>query len=101
MMHAEFVFLKLLTMAFGLLVAYVSFRGYSRYHSLPLLYVSIGFVFISVGAALEGLLFEFTSLTLYRASLVNTGFMVLGMGCILYSIYGGPRTRSGTIHVRE
>lgn len=100
-MHTEFFFLKLLTMGFGLTVAYAAFRGYDRYQNVPLLYVSVGFVFISLGAGLEGLLFEFTPLSLYYATLVNTVFVALGIACVLYSIYGNARTRSKTTTVRE
>lgn len=100
MIHLEFVFLKLLTMVLGLLVAAAAYRGYRRYGTRPLLHVAIGFLLISVGAALEGLLFDFTPLTLYQASLVHTAFMVTGMGAILYSVYGGLTNRTDVREVR-
>lgn len=95
MIHIEFLFLKLLTMGFGLLVAIAAYRGYRRYESVPLLYVAVGFVLISFGAGLEGVLFDLTPLTLYQASMVHTVFMVVGMSLILYSIYGQPVPRIG------
>lgn len=101
MIHFEFVFLKLVTMSLGLVVSYVAYRASNRHRSRPLLYVAIGFAFISVGAGLEGALFHFTTVSLYRASLVHTGFMAVGIGWILYSIYGGTKTRSGTPEVRD
>lgn len=89
MIHLEFVFLKALTMLLGLIVALAAYRGYRRYRSRPLGYVAVGFLLLSIGAGLEGVLFDFTPLTLYQASLVHTVFMIAGMGFILYSIYGG------------
>lgn len=97
MIHIEFVFLKLLTMIIGLLVAYAAFRAYRRYQSRPLAYVAIGFVFISLGEGFEGLLFDFTTLTLYQASIVHSVLMVIGMGLILYSIYSGSNTAVRTV----
>lgn len=88
MIHFEFLFLKLLTMSLALVVAIVGYQASRRHQSQPLLFVSFGFGFIGVGTGLEGLLFDFTSLSLYQASLVHTGFMIVGIGCILYSIYG-------------
>lgn len=101
MIHTEFVFMKLVTMALGLVVASAALRGYYRYGSVPLLYVAIGFVFISAGAGLEGILFEFTSLSLYYSSLVHTSFMAIGIACVLYSIYGGTGARGVKLEKRE
>lgn len=101
MIHFEFVFLKLVTLLLGLVVATVAFRASRRHRSRPLLCVSIGFVFISVGAGLEGMLFHFTTVSLYQASLVHTGFMAVGIGWVLYSIYGGATLRTGTIDERD
>lgn len=92
MIHIEFVFLKLLTMGIGLLVAYAAYRAYTRHQSRPLAYVAAGFVLISLGEGIEGILFDFTPLTLYQASLVHSVLMVVGMVLILYSIYGGSTT---------
>lgn len=101
MIHFEFVFLKLVTLSLGLIVAYAAYRAFRRYHNRPLLYVAIGFAFIGTGAGLEGLLFHFTSLSLYWASLVHTGFMAIGMAWILYSIYGGSTPQSGPVDERN
>ena len=88
MIHIEFVFLKVLTMVAGLVVAIAAYRAYRRYESQPLLYVALGFLLISIGVGSEGILFDFTPLTLYQASIVHTVFMIGGMALILYSIYG-------------
>lgn len=101
MIHTEFVFLKLITMGLGLLVALAALRGYYRYGSSPLWYVAIGFGLISVGAGFEGILFEFTALSLYHASLVHTALMTLGIACVLYSIYGGTSVTTTEVDHHE
>ena len=94
MIHIEFVFLKLATMLVGFVVAYAAFVGYRRYESRPLLFVAIGFVLISLGEGLEGVLFDFTPLSLYQASIVHSLLMISGMLAILYSIYGPVVTKT-------
>lgn len=102
MIHVEFVFIKLLTMVLGFIVASAAFRGYRRYGSQPLLFVALGFVLISVGVGLEGVLFDFTPLTLYQSSLIHSVFMVAGMACILYSIFGRNLSSSkGTVEIHS
>ena len=100
MIHIEFVFLKLLTMAAGLVVAVAAYRGYRRYDSKPLLHVALGFLLISIGVGAEGILFDFTPLSLYQASMIHSVFMIVGMALIVYSIYedrlpGLGRAREG------
>ena len=100
MIHIEFVFLTLATMIVGFVVAYAAFRGYRRHGTRPLLYVAFGFALISLGEGLEGLLFDFTSLSLYQASIVHSVLMVSGMLAILYSIYGPTVTKTEVVQGR-
>lgn len=65
------------------------------HESMPMLYVAVGFVLISFGAGLEGVLFDLTPLTLYQASMVHTAVLVVGMSLFLYSVYGQPVPRIG------
>ncbi|WP_439330862.1 DUF7521 family protein, partial [Halorubrum ezzemoulense] len=39
-------------------MTYQAYRGYRVYGSEPMLYVAIGFLFISVGSVIEGILFD-------------------------------------------
>lgn len=88
MIHLEFVFLKALTMVLAVLVAVAAYRAHTRYGSRSLFHLAIGFILIALGVGLEGILFDFSPLTLYQASLVHTTLMIFGMVFILYSIYG-------------
>ncbi|MFB6146372.1 MAG: hypothetical protein ABEJ08_01635 [Halobacteriaceae archaeon] len=90
-MHVELVVGKVLTMGLGFLIAYQAYRGYRVHDSEPMLYVAVGFFFISVGSVIEGVLFEVAGLDIFVAGAIQTGVVAVGMLVILYSLYGGPR----------
>jgi hypothetical protein len=87
-MHIELVIAKLVTVALGLLITYQAYRGYSTYGSEPMRYVAIGFLLITVGAVLEGVLFEVFDLSLFVAGAIQTSLVAAGMLVVLYSLYG-------------
>lgn len=53
-----------------------------------MLYLALGFVFVTVGAALAGLLFEFLSYDLTIVETIEAGAEVIGFSLIVYSILG-------------
>lgn len=87
-MHIELIIAKLVTMLLGVLIAYQAYRGYRRSGSQPMLYVAIGFVLISVGAVIEGILFDVFHFSIFDAGTVQTAIVAVGMLCILYALYG-------------
>ena len=95
--HTELVIAKLIVVALGFLIAHQAFRSYRRGNGRPMLFVSVGFIFISVGAVIEGILYEFDILTIYRASAIQTGIVAIGMLFVLYSLYGGSMDNEITI----
>ncbi|MCU4752364.1 hypothetical protein OB919_10255 [Halobacteria archaeon AArc-curdl1] len=97
--HTELVIAKLIVVTLGLLIAYQAYRSYRRGNGRPMLFVSIGFLFISVGSVIEGLLYELDILTIYQASSIQTGIVAFGMLFVLYSLYGG--SMSSQIIIRE
>lgn len=90
-MHIELVITKLVTMVLGIAIAYQAYRGYRRNHTLPMLYVALGFLLVSVGAILDGVLFDVAGLSLVDAGTIQTGIVAVGMLTILYALYGGKR----------
>ena len=88
-MHTELIIAKLVVIGLGLGIAFQAYRSYRRGHGQPLLFVAIGFVFISLGAVIEGILYELDVLTIYQASAIQTGIVAVGMLFVLYSLYGG------------
>ena len=87
-MHPGLIVAKLVTMVLGFLIAYQAYRGYRRNNSRPLLYVAIGFVFISFGAVIEGILFDVVGFTLSDSGTVATIIVAVGMLSVLYALYG-------------
>jgi len=90
-MHIELVIAKIFTAVLGIAIAYQAYRGYRRTDSAPLRYVAVGFVFISIGAVLEGILFDVVGLSIFDAGTIQTAVVALGMLFILYALYGGNR----------
>ena len=88
-MHTELIIAKLVVIVLGLAIAFQAFRSYRRGNGQPMLFVAIGFVFISLGAVTEGVLYELNVLTIYQASAIQTGIVAVGMLFVLYSLYGG------------
>lgn len=88
MVHYELVVAKLVTMGLGFLIAHQAYKGYREYNSTPMLYVAIGFLFISVGAIIEGILFDVVGWSIFLAGTVQTAIVAIGMVVILYSLYG-------------
>ncbi|WP_135663492.1 DUF7521 family protein [Halorhabdus rudnickae] len=83
-----------ITIAIGIAIAYVAFRGYRRNASRPMLFIAIGFVLaIAFPGTLEYLLyilivaFDFQSPLdqLYLAGIMQ-GSQLLGMAAILYAL---------------
>ena len=91
-MHLELVAGKLVTMTLGFVIAYQAYRGYRRNDSAPMLYVAVGFLFISFGAVIEGVLFEVVGLSFTQAGAVQTAIVAVGMLFVLYSLYGRAST---------
>jgi hypothetical protein len=87
-MHIGLVIGKLVTDGLGLLIAYQAYRGYRAYGSEPMLYVAIGFLFISIGAVIEGILFDVVGLSIFLSGTIQTAIVAAGMIVILYSLYG-------------
>lgn len=85
--------LKLGTLVLSLTVAYLAFHAYQRSGVSPMLYVSVGFVFIGVGAICEGLIYSVLDTSLFSAALVQAALVSLGMVLILRSIVAGPGNR--------
>jgi hypothetical protein len=94
MVHPELVVAKLVTMGLGFLIALQAYRGYREYGSEPMLYVAIGFLFISVGAIIEGILFDVFQVSIFLAGTIQTTIVAIGMVVILYSLYSEMPTGS-------
>lgn len=94
-MHEPLVAAKIGVLLVGLFISYQAYRGYLRNDTPAMKYLAIGFALISVGTAIEGLIFEVLHTHLYHASTVQTVISGIGMLVILYSLYGDHSTEVG------
>ena len=78
---------KLLVLVLGLLIAYQGFRAYRRQQSQPMLLISAGFLFLSVGSSLDCSLLSMLNLKSPLSGLVQTCVLTVGMVFVLLSIY--------------
>lgn len=92
-MHEPLIVAKLIVLGLGLVIAITAYRGYQRHGSKAMLYLAVGFVLISVGTAIEGLLFELLDLDIFLASAIQTMVAASGMLVVLYSLYGNHTRR--------
>lgn len=93
-MHIELVIAKVITVGLGLLITAKAYQGYRAYGSEPMRYVAIGFLFISVGSVIEGILFDVVGLSIFVAGTIQTTIVAIGMLFVLYSLYGRLPERS-------
>jgi len=75
----------------SLLIAYEALRGYRGTQERAMLYLAVGIVLLTAGPiALRIALPTFTDAPESVRLLSTTVSELLGLGCILYSIYGRP-----------
>lgn len=75
-------------------IAYASLRAYARTGRAALGLLGLGFILVTVAAALAGILYEFVTHDLLTAWSVSAAFDGAGFAVILYSIVR-PATISG------
>ena len=90
MIGLPIVVVKTITLLLSFSIAYLAFYASRRSDSRPLLYVSVGFVFIGVGAICEGLVYTLLGTSQFSAALVQAALVSFGMVLILRSIVAGP-----------
>lgn len=81
------VVIKTLTLAFGGLITFLSYRAYTRTGSPALRALAIGFGVVTTGAIAAGLLDQLTPLGLRWSVLVESLLTLAGFAVITYSLY--------------
>ena len=85
----------LVTAGLSLGVAYVLLRGYQRNQNQARLYLALGLVFLTTGPILiQLLLTNFTAVSAVGRSAAANASKLLGLGAILYAIYGASHPRA-------
>ena len=75
-----------LILVFGGIIVFIALRGYSKRGSSSMLYLAIGFGFVTVGAVLAGLLFEVMNSDLVEVAMVQATFQAFGSFMIVLSL---------------
>lgn len=70
----------------GTIIALLSFVAYRRYGSNLMLYISIGFVLLTLGSVVEGVLFEVFGTPLDQAHLVESLITLTGLLVLAYHL---------------
>lgn len=86
-MSTTLVVANLFVIGLGFFIAYQAYRGYRRHQSRTMLYISGGFVCISLGGVMDCSLFNTYLPNLLHTGFFRTGFVLAGMGLISYSLY--------------
>jgi uncharacterized membrane protein YjjP (DUF1212 family) len=79
--------MQLIALFLGAFIVYLAYRGYRRNASKPLLFVALGFAFITAGTFLEGLMFVVLGSDILVAIAIEGVMTVIGFVAIIYSIY--------------
>ena len=79
--------INMVALILGTFIVYLAYRGYKRNSSKPLLYVSLGFAFITAGTVVEGILYTVFISDLLVAIIAGAAITVIGLVVIIYSIY--------------
>ncbi len=79
---------QLIIVVLGIIIIYFAAKGYRRTKSKSLLFLALGFMFVTIGAVLAGVLFELLNFDLETVETIVAGSEVLGFLLIVYSILG-------------
>lgn len=80
--------LQIMILVLGLIIVYYAAEGFRKTRSRSMLFLALGFVLISIGAATAGLFFEFLKFDLTSVAIIQSGAEVIGFFLIIYSIMG-------------
>lgn len=79
---------QLAIVALGAVTVYYGGRSYLKTKNKSMLFLAVGFSFVTIGAVAAGILFEILKFDLVSVETVGAGFEVLGFALIVYSIVG-------------
>jgi len=82
MAHLLLVAAKIVVLALGMSIAGLAFLAYRRNASRLMLGLSVGFALVALGSFLEGFLFEILAWDLMTVHLIESAFVLVGIGTI-------------------
>ena len=69
-------------------MVYYAYRGFDKTGSRSLLFLAVGFVFVTIGSVTAGLLFELLNFNLTSVITIESTSELAGFLFIIYSIVG-------------
>ena len=92
----------LLTAGLSLVVAYLVIRGYRRNRNRARLYLAVGLVLLTAGPiVIQLVLTNVTAMSQIGRSAAANASKLLGLGAMLYAIYGVTRPHTTTTRKRD
>ena len=88
MSHEILRIVRILTLLLAGIVAYLAAKSYRRGGGRIMLYLSLGFSLIALGALLSGVFFEFFAFRIEDSYIVESILVAAGLAVLVYSIYG-------------
>ena len=83
--------LKAAILLIGGVIVYLAWNSYRRERNRSMLFLAVGFGFVTIGAVLAGVFFEILKAELLTSNIAEAGMVIVGFAFILYSIFGkGP-----------
>lgn len=88
MTHIEILrFVRIITLILAGIVAYLAAKSFRRSRSRMMLFLSVGFCLIALGALMSGLLYEFFAFRLEDSYAIESVLVAAGLAVVVYSIY--------------
>ena len=88
---------KTLTLVFGGVLTYLSYKAFRRTDSCALRALTVGIALLTGGALLGGVLHQIGGLTLEYSVSVQSVFTALGFGVMTYSLFADVSRSDGPI----
>ena len=77
---------RLLSLFLGAAIVVLAYKGFRRSNSKSMIFLAIGLALVTMGAFVEGVLFEFFGLDIILTHAIESTINVLGFLTILYSV---------------
>lgn len=77
---------RLLSLVLGAAVVALAYKGFRRSNSKSMIFLAMGLALVTIGAFVEGVLFEFFGLNITLTHAIESTINVLGFLTILYSV---------------
>jgi len=78
------------TVAIGLVISYIAYRGYRDHRSKPMLFVAIGFVLVAGGPGVLAIVFFLLPVGELTVGILTQISEIAGMCSILYGLWMNP-----------